>query len=329
MDLLRRKAAVLAAEELDDDAAGAPATSAFGAHPVEHVIRPCFRHDDNDTRSQRRASLAIMHVLFLVVLLALAGCGGGSGEDSKTVVAAFYPLAWAAEQIAAEGVEVVNLTPPGAEPHDVELSPRDVETIRDAHLVIYASGGFQPAVEDAVSGREGLSVDVLDGEPDPHVWLDPVRFAEVTRSIGRALERPGPAALLADELSRLDQSYRLGLERCERRTVVTSHAAFGHLAARYGLTQLSLTGSSPEAEPGPRELEGLIDDVRASGATTVFSEPLVSDRVAETVAREAGAEVAVLDPLEGLSADRLAAGDDYLTAMRANLAALRKALMCR
>ena len=134
---------------------------------------------------------------------------------------------------------------------------------------------------------------------------------------------------LADELGRLDASYRRGLERCERRTLVTSHAAFGHLAARYGLTQLSLTGTSPEAEPGPRELERLIDDVRASGATTVFAEPLVSDRVAETVAREAGVEVAVLDPLEGLSEERLADGEDYLTVMRANLAALRGALGCR
>jgi len=270
-----------------------------------------------------------MRALFVGVTLALAGCGGGSGDDSETVAAAFYPLAWAAEQIAAEGTEVANLTPPGAEPHDVELSPRDVEIIRDADLVIYAGGSFQPAVDDAVSERAGVSVDVLDGERDPHVWLDPVRFAELARKVGRVLVRPDRAELLADELGRLDQSFRRGLARCVRRTLVTSHAAFGHLAERYGLTQLSLAGASPEAEPGPRELERLIDDVRASGATTVFAEPLVSDRVAKTVAREAGAEVAVLDPLEGLSEDRLAAGEDYLTVMRANLAALREALGCR
>ncbi|MBA3375845.1 MAG: zinc ABC transporter substrate-binding protein [Actinobacteria bacterium] len=265
----------------------------------------------------------------LLTILALAGCGGRDESESETVVAAFYPLAWAAEQVVADGTEVVNLTPPGAEPHDVELSSRDVETIREARLVIYVGGGFQAAVEDAVSHREGTSLDVLDSERDPHVWLDPVRFAQVVTEIGRAVERPGRAGELADELVQLDESYRRGLERCARRTLVTSHAAFGHLADRYDLVELSLTGVSPEAEPGPRELERLTEEVRASGATTVFAEPLVSDRIAETVAREAGLEVAVLDPLEGLSEDRLEGGEDYSSIMRDNLRALRGALGCR
>jgi zinc transport system substrate-binding protein len=270
---------------------------------------------------RRAASLSL-------AVLALAGCGGSGGGDSETVVAAFYPLAWAAEQIFADG-EVVNLTPPGAEPHDVELAPRDVETIRRARFVLYVGGGFQPAVEEAVSERQGAALDVLDGEPDPHVWLDPDRFAQIAREIGREVDRPEAGEELARKLSELDASYRRGLRRCARMALVTSHAAFGHLAARYGLTQLSLTGASPEAEPGPRELERLIAVVRASGATTVFAEPLVSDRVAETVAREAGAELAVLDPLEGLSEERLAAGEDYLSVMRENLAALQEALACR
>jgi zinc transport system substrate-binding protein len=143
------------------------------------------------------------------------------------------------------------------------------------------------------------------------------------------LNREGAARELAAELRALDAEYRTGLERCERRTLVTTHAAFGRLAFRYGLTQLSLAGRSPEAEPGPRELERLVDQVRASGATTVFAEPLVSDRLAKTVAREAGIEVAVLDPVEGLSQERLDAGEDYLSVMRQNLAALREALGCR
>ena len=123
-------------------------------------------------------------------------------------------------------------------------------------------------------------------------------------------------------------SYQRDLRRCARRTFVTTHAAFGHLASRYGLNQVSLEGLSPEAEPGPRELERLVDEVRESGATTVFFEPLVSAELAETVAREAGVSTAELDPIEGLDDDELATGADYFTVMRDNLASLRKALGC-
>ena len=134
---------------------------------------------------------------------------------------------------------------------------------------------------------------------------------------------------LVAELDELDVEYREGLADCERRTIVTTHAAFGQLARRYGLTEVSLAGRSPEAEPSPRELEQLIEGVRASGATTVFAEPLVSDEVAKTVAREADVMLATLDPIEGLSQERLDAGEDYPSVMRDNLAALREALGCR
>jgi zinc transport system substrate-binding protein len=259
----------------------------------------------------------------------LAGCAGSDGGGGPTVVAAFYPLAWAAEEIAGEHYRVVDLTPLGAEPHDVELSPRDVEAIRDAELVVYAGGGFQPAVEDAIADRDGPSFDVLDGERDPHVWLDPVRFAATARALGDALGRPAAGRRLVKAIEGLDREYEEGLRSCERRALVSSHAAFGHLAARYGLTARSLAGTSPEAEPGPRELERLVDEVRATGVTTVFTEPLVSDRLAETVAREAGVDVATLDPIESLSEERTKAGEDYVTVMRENLAALRRALGCR
>jgi zinc transport system substrate-binding protein len=246
------------------------------------------------------------------------------------VVAAFYPLAWVAERVAGDAYEVVDLTPPGAEPHDLELSPRDVETVEDAELVVYVGGGFQPAVEDAVDRREGRSLDVLPpGERDPHIWLDPVRLSLVVDQIAAALDRPERAREVTAALERLDADFRTGLARCARTSIVTTHSAFGQLATRYGLKQVSLGGLAPESEPAPRELERLIDEVTRSGATTVFAEPLVSHGLAETVAREAGASVALLDPLEGLSEDRLDAGADYLSVMRDNLAALREGLGCR
>lgn len=273
-----------------------------------------------------------MRASALVALaLLVAGCGGDeSAAPKRTAVASFYPLAWATESVASDAIDdVVNLTPPGVEPHDLELAPSDVETVRDAELVVYIGGGFQPALEDAIAEREGPSLDVLDGDPDPHIWLDPVRFARSVADIALAQRDVELAGRALRQLRRLDSEYRRGLADCDRRTIVTTHAAFGQLAARYGLAQLSLSGRSPESEPGPRELETLIDDVRASGATTVFAEPLISDGLAQTVAREAGVEVATLDPVEGLSEERLAAGENYLSVMRSNLVALRQALGCR
>lgn len=275
-------------------------------------------------------------------MLLLTGCAGAESSGASTVVAAFYPLAWATEEIAGDTVDVRNLTPAGAEPHDLELSPRDVEDIRNADLVVYLGEGFQPALEDALENRSGPSLDLLQGEElasapkgeeelavDPHVWLDPSRFAAMVVAIGAQLDRTDGAGRLERRLLRLDEEFRSGLERCARREIVTSHAAFGYLARRYGLQQIALTGVSPEAEPTPRDLEGLVEEVERSGATTVFFETLVSPELARTVAREAGVETAVLDPLEGLTEDELASGEDYVSVMRRNLGTLRDALGCR
>ena len=276
-------------------------------------------------------SRIVLLCIVSTTVLALAGCGGSVSDD--TIVAAFYPLAFAAEQVAGPGAEVVNLTPPGAEPHDLELSPRDVGRVRDAALAVYAGDGFQPAVQQAVEGRSGPSVDVLAHAAavgdDPHVWLDPVRFASVAKEIASALGTPATADDLVARLDALDDEYRRGLARCARREIVTSHAAFGYLAARYRLVQVPLVGLQPEAEPGPREVERLVDEVRATGATTVFSEPLASSALADVVAREAGVATAVLNPLEGLTAAETDTGADYFSVMEKNLDTLRTALGCR
>lgn len=271
-------------------------------------------------------------------MLALgAGCGSdeGTAGGRVSVAAAFYPLAYAAEEIGGDQVAVRNLTPPGSEPHDVELSARDVERIRAAAVVLYLGSGFQPNFERAVDGADGKKLDLLHGLDlisgeqgvDPHVWLDPFRYAEQARHIGDALERPAQAFVA--RLRVLDADFERGLARCDRKEIFTSHAAFGYLADRYGLEQIALTGLTPEAEPTARDLEQIVREVERSGATTVFFETLVSPRLAETVAREAGATTAVLNPLEGLSQEELDEGETYFSVMRENLATLRKALGCR
>jgi zinc transport system substrate-binding protein len=285
-------------------------------------------------------------VVLGLLAVALGGCGGdsdgASGAARGSVVASFYPLAFAAERIAGDDLDVRNLTPPGAEPHDYELSARDVEAVRSADYVVYLGSGFQAALERAVAGAEGEPIDVLRGldllessDPDddlrfdPHVWLDPIRFAQIARRLGAALERPERGRSVAAELDELHDEYREGLASCKRHEIVTSHAAFGYLTRRYGIEQIPITGLSPEAEPTARDLERIVERVERSGATTVFFETLVSPRIAETIARETGATTAELNPIEGLSETELEGGEDYLSVMRRNLDALRQALGCR
>ena len=278
-------------------------------------------------------------VLVLLVAVVLAGCGGSGGASQ--VVVAFYPLAFAAQTVGGPGLHVRNLTPTGAEPHDIELTPSEVAAVQKAHLVLYLSHGFQPALEEAVRGAQGKHIDVLQGlnlragvgdeagKTDPHVWLDPVLYSRIVTRIGTALGKPKAAAALDAKLAVLDREYRAGLRDCARRTFVTSHAAFGYLAARYGLRQVAITGLDPEAEPSAQRLASLAQLVRRLGTRTVFFERLVSPKLAETVAREAGAKTAVLDPIEGLTPAESSSGATYLSLMRQNLRELRTTLRCR
>ena len=281
--------------------------------------------------------MRIILVSAAVTMLTACGASGGGSQ----VVAAFYPLAFAAQTIGGPSLHVRNLTPSGAEPHDIELTPQEVTEIQRARLVLYLSHGFQPAVEEAVQGASEKRLDALQGiglrrgvgdeagKTDPHVWLDPVLFARIVRRIGAALGHPRAAAALAAKADALDGEYRAGLSDCARRTFVTSHAAFGYLAARYGLHQVAITGLDPEAEPTARRLASLAALVRRLGTRTVFFERLVSPKLADTVAREAGVHTAVLDPIEGLTPAEASHGTTYLSLMRQNLRALRSALQCR
>jgi zinc transport system substrate-binding protein len=286
----------------------------------------------------RHVITRIVLIIFLAAGLS-SGCGAsGSSSGKKTVVAAFYPLAYAAERIGGSRYAIDNLTPPGAEPHDLELTPKAVARIETADVILYLSHGFQPAVSKAVEQSQGTAVDILQGLPlhraveqgltaDPHVWLDPILFSRAVQRIGAALH--GSPTPLVKELRELDREYRKGLQHCQRHEIVTSHAAFGYLAERYGLRQVAITGLAPESEPSPKQLSDVVRIVKRTHATTIFFETLVSPRLADTVAREVGARTAVLDPIEGLTPAEQNRGDDYLTLMRQNLAHLRKALACR
>lgn len=306
------------------------------------------------TRDLRRAILASIAVIVLASIgtsCSTAGGSNGATSGKLAVVAAFYPVQEAAQRVGGGLVDVTNLTAPGVEPHDLELSPDQVEAIATADVVLYLGSGFQPAVEDAIADAEGVTVDLLAGLPtveppggseqglsaDPHVWLDPVLYGLMVDEVRAALAQAAPkdasmfranADAFSQEISGLADEYRAGLATCDRTLIVTDHAAFGYLAAEYGLTQGSISGLAPDAEPSAQRLADMQQLVEQQGVTTIFTEDLVSPKVAQTLAEEAGVRTAVLHTLEGLTDQEVAAGDDYRSQMRENLSTLRAALGC-
>lgn len=297
--------------------------------------------------------LATRLAIVAILAPACARSLGTADEGRLRVVASFYPLAEAAQRLGADAVVVTNLTPPGVEPHDLELTADDLEAIAAADVVVYLGGGFQPAVEDALASTDATTVDALAAvstlappagteieaelTADPHVWLDPVRFSTIVERISTALEDAEPsiaATLRANrdrylaDIAALDEAYSSAFSTCERRTIVTSHAAFGYLADRYQLTLVAISGLSPDAEPDPARLAELSDLVEREGVTTIFAETLASPEVARTLAEEAGVTVETLDPIEGLTDEEVGVGEDYVSVMRRNLETLRRALDC-
>jgi zinc transport system substrate-binding protein len=266
-------------------------------------------------------------------------------------VASFYPLYALTRQVAGEHVEVLSLVPPGVEAHDWEPSPKDIKRLRRARLFVYNGAGFEPwvaklqrdgSLKDAVvvQASEGLPLIVPEGsaKPDPHVWLDPVYAQSMVRAIADGLAKADPARAATYKekanaalwpLQSLDEAFSNGLKDCSRHEIVVTHSAFAYLGKRYGLTVVPIMGMAPESEPSPAQLATIVKFAREKKVKYIFTEPLVSPKLAETLAREADAKTLVLNPIEGITAAEQAAGKDYVTLMEENLKNLRTALGCR
>lgn len=280
-----------------------------------------------------------------------------------TVAAAFYPLQEAVERVGGDRVEVLDLTPPGSGPHDLELTPKDLEALEGADGVVFLSKGFQPSVEKAVANlpgsvskldvldtlellpvKEGLSgtVGEVDGEElnggfDPHVWVDPLLQSELASSVAEMIIDLDPAnaadyesalETYQSELGALDGEFSKALRTCASRTIVTSHRAFAYLSDRYDLDQVAIAGISPDEEPDPRSLQAVADRAEADEVEVIFFESRVPKDLSETVAREIGAQTDFLDPVETITRDELDDGVDYSSIQRRNLASLVKGLRC-
>ncbi len=303
--------------------------------------------------------MAATAALGLGTLTACSGASAAGNTDKFDVVASFYPMAFLAERIGGDHVHVTSLTQPGQEPHDLEISAKQTAQLQESDAVLYLKN-LQPSVDDAVAQSEvktkidaaaltslekhgnevgGHAAEHDDHENeelsglDPHIWLDPVRYAQVAEGVGKAFEKADPdhaadykanTAALVKRLDALNTAFKDGLADTRTKVFVTTHAAFGYLAERYGLTEEAINGLDPESEPSAARVKELEKMAKADGVTTVFYETLVSDKTAKTIASDAGLTTDVLDPIEGIT-DK-SRGKDYFSVQQANLKALQKAL---
>lgn len=320
----------------------------------------------------RTETTARVTALGAATLMTITACGTGGGTEESgispadadiTVVTGVYPLEWLAREVGGDQVAVVQLTEPGTEPHDLELTGRQVAQVGEADIAFHVSG-LQPAVDEAVGqqspdhaldvaelvdlrpagGEASHSEDDHDhseehdhdhGGHDPHFWLDVDLMAQVAEELGDRMAEVHPdgaedyargVETVTAELEAIGREYEEGLSSCERGEVVVGHTAFTYLTEAYGLEQVGVSGVDPEREPSPSQIASIADIVRERDITTVFTEPLMPAATAETIASETGARVEVLDPLEGVTED--SPGDDYPSIMRGNLEALTTALDC-
>ncbi len=302
--------------------------------------------------------------LFFSVLVALLFAGGYAlfkkSEKNATlhndgklqVVTSFYPLYFFAQQIGGDRADVTNIVPAGAEPHDYEPTSQDMATMERSQLIILNGGGLEAWADNLsrntntvkttiVTAGEGLATaQVTEGNrtvTDPHVWLDPPLAEKMIERIAQGFERVDPvnaeyyktnAGVLEAKLIALDTKYKLGLGMCAEKSIITSHAAFGYLATTYGLNQVPIAGLSPDAEPSPSQLADIVQFAKTNQVKYIFFESLASPKLSQTIATEVSAQTLVLNPLEGLSDEDLAKGEDYFSVMYDNLTHLQTALAC-
>ena len=290
--------------------------------------------------------------IILLVVLVVVVLGGAwftlrkqtnrVSNNKLQVTTSFYPYYFFTSQVGGDKVNVVNITPPGGEPHDYEPTPQDIINIESSKLLIL-NGNVEPwgnKIKDLLKGKNTVILETGNGanSTDPHTWLS-LKLAKVqVNSILKELVQIDPqntdyyqanANKLLAALDSLDREYRTGLDNCSSKNIITSHAAFGYLAADYGLKQVPITGLSPDSEPSLQQLTDITQFAKANNVKYIFFESLVSPKLSQTIASEVGAQTLVLNPVEGLTPSDLAQGRTYLTMMQDNLTNLKIALNCK
>lgn len=293
----------------------------------------------------------VLGVVFAAIfILVMVGCAPQQVTQEKEkklkVVTSFYPLSEIVAQVARGHVVLKNLVSAGLEPHDYELTPQDIVSLNQADLVIYNGMGLEPWSDKIIpmlqkNGVKTFNISEIVGRgiqlADPHYWLSIQLYLAEVVAVEHQLITIDPewrtiyeenANIFMGKLIQLDREYKTGLENCKLDTFVTSHDAFNFLAAEYQLKSLSIAGLSPEAEPSPKKLIEIIEKIKKKKIHYVMVENMENVKIAEVLAKEAGIKTLILSPLESLTSEEAANGENYISVMRKNLKNLRTALEC-
>ncbi|HEM3193596.1 metal ABC transporter solute-binding protein, Zn/Mn family [Streptococcus suis] len=302
-------------------------------------------------------------LLFLSVsTLLLGACGNStaSTEDGKlNIVTTFYPVYEFTKQVAGDEANVDLLVKAGTEVHGYEPSAKDIARIQEADAFVFENENMETWVHDVEKSLDTTKVNVISategmlllpgGEEeheghdhseeghshayDPHVWLSPERAITLVENIRDSLVAKYPekkdafetnAAAYIEKLDALDAKYSETLSAAKQKYFVTQHTAFAYLALDYGLKQVSITGVAADEDPTPSRLAELTEYINKYGIKYIYFEENASKSVAETLAKETGVQLDVLNPLESLTDEDMKNGKDYISVMEDNLTALEK-----
>jgi zinc transport system substrate-binding protein len=279
----------------------------------------------------------------------------GSGKK-LIVIASLFPLYDFARNIGQDRADVSLLLSPGLEAHSFEPKPGDMVRLNQANVFLYTSSAMEPWVQDVLKGVQNRDLKVIEsghgiamvsdhdrhghdhGGADPHIWLD---FSNAVKMVDRILAGflekdplnrdfyQANADAYKAKLNDLDRQFREGLSGCRKNVIVHGgHSAFGHLAQRYGLEYVAVSGFSPNAESTPAGMVKISKTLKANGLNHLFYEELLSPRIAESIARETGASLLMLHGAHNVSKDEFEQAVSFLDLMQRNVQNLKRGLQC-
>lgn len=304
----------------------------------------------------------ILILLTIILIINFSGCSNNIetnkdvSESSLTVYTSFYSLYDFTSKIGGDKINVINLIPPGTEPHHWEPTPKDIVSLENADIFIYNGAGMESWIDDILNSLSNKSLITLEASKDvvllenthnhednsheeslydPHVWLDPQNTKLQMKAIKDILIENDPDNkeyylenyyYYANKIDELDMSYKEAIDTFTQKDIIVSHSAFSYLCNAYGLNQVAIEGLNGDTEPSPGKMGEIVDYANANNVKVIFFAESVTNKVANTIANEVGAKVEVLNPLEVYTQDEIDAGADYFTIMESNLEKLKIAL---